>query len=95
MLGLPSTWLIGALALGLVATWGTMKIKHQAEVAASYEKGVNAGKAEASTATVAAATKTAEAEREATDSTPLPADKAAIIALCKQRASCRERGNLK
>lgn len=81
--------------LALVATWGTMKIKHQAEVAASYEKGVNAGKAEASTATVAAATKTAEAEREATENTPLVTDKTALIALCKARASCRDRGNIK
>ena len=95
MFGLPSTWLIGGLMLALAATWGTMKIKHASEVTASYEKGVNAGKAASSTATVAAATATAEAEREATESTPLVIDKAAIIALCKQRASCRERGNIK
>ena len=45
MFGLPSTWLIGGLMLARAATWGTMKIKHASEVTASYEKGVNAGKA--------------------------------------------------
>lgn len=44
------------------------------------------------TGTVAAAVETAKAEREAEAETPLPADKAAILDLCKRSASCRERG---
>ena len=43
---------------------------------------------------VKAAIETAAAERKAVEDTPLPADKAAVIELCKRRASCRERGKL-
>jgi hypothetical protein len=39
-----------------------------------------------------AANDIAKAAHEAEASTPLPADKAAILELCRRSASCRERG---
>lgn len=91
----PMIYLVIALGAALPATYGVLKVKHSWEMKAAYDKGVEVGKGFASTATVESATKTAAAERAATDETPLPADKAAIIALCKRSASCKERGTLK
>lgn len=88
-------WLVGVLTLALPATYGVMKIKSGFETRAAYDKGVEAGKGAASTATVDGALKTAAAERAAEAETPLLTDKAAIIAECKRSASCRERGTLK
>jgi hypothetical protein len=68
-----------------------MKVLEGQRVQAAYEKGVISGKGSASTATVASATETAAAERTAEEATPLPADKQAIVDLCRKSASCRER----
>lgn len=92
MPGSPLIWLCVALGLALPATYAVTKIKAAWEIQASYDKGVSAGKGMASASTVAAATETASAANEAEAATPLPADKKAIIELCRKSASCRERG---
>jgi mevalonate pyrophosphate decarboxylase len=94
MPGNPLLWLCVALGLALPATYGTLKVLEARRVQVAYDKGVEAGKGQASTATVTAATATAAAERQALEETPLTADKATIIARCKASASCRERGRL-
>lgn len=91
----PMVYLVIALGLALPATYGALKVKHSWEMKAAYDKGIEVGKSFASAATVASATKTAEAERAATDETPLPTDRADIIALCKRSASCKERRTVK
>jgi hypothetical protein len=88
-------WLLGISLMALPVTYGVTKLNGQREAKAAYEQGKSAGLGAASTATLAGATKTAEAERAAEAETPLPADRAAVIALCKRSASCRERGTLK
>lgn len=93
--GSPLIWVCVVLGLALPATFGTMKVLEAKRVQAAYDKGVTAGKGSASTATVAAATATAAAEREALETTPLPASKAEILERCKRSASCRERSTLK
>lgn len=93
--GSPLIWVCVVLGLALPATYGTMKVLEGFRVQAAYDKGVEAGKGSASTATVAAATETAAAEREAFETTPLPASKAEILERCKRSASCRERSTLK
>ena len=95
---MPGNPLIWMAVLGWIVAaggYGTMKVLEASRVQAAYDKGVTAGRGSASTATVAAATETAAAEREAIETTPLPADKAAIMDLCKRSASCRERSALK
>lgn len=93
--GSPLIWLCMVLGLALPATYGTMKVLEASRVQAAYDKGVAAGRSSASTATVAAATATAAAEREATETTPLPANRAEILDLCKRSTSCREKGTLR
>ncbi len=93
--GSPLIWAVVVLGLALPATYGVMKVKNAWEMQASYDKGVEAGKGAASAATVEAATKTAAAERQAVEETPLLPDKSAILAKCKTSASCRERGTIK
>jgi hypothetical protein len=81
-------WLVLVIA-GLVAViWvGRVKLEERkAEAARS-----NAFAAQ-STGTMAAAVANVTAANEAEASTPLPADKAAVLALCAKSASCRERG---
>lgn len=95
MLGAPSIWVIVALALGLAGSWGGWSLKNKWDIAASYKQGVSDGKASAAVEVVAAAKEIAAADREAEAATPLPADKAAIMELCKRRASCRERSAIK
>ena len=92
----PSIWLGGAVAACLALFVGGVAIKHRAQLAAAVETGKAIGTGETSKQTLDAATKTAEAEREATEEVgTVPADKAAIIALCKRSASCKERRTLK
>ena len=83
-----NVWLVLAIAgMGVVIWIGNGKLRERnAEAASSKAVATNA------TATVKAATATATAERAATDATPLPADKQAILDLCRKSASCRERG---
>jgi hypothetical protein len=81
-------WLMLVIAGLGVTIWIGRGILHERKAA------LEAAKAEAktSTATVAAAVETAKAAREAEEATPLPADMAAIVELCRKSASCRERG---
>ena len=91
----PTFWLIVMLGAAVPLTYGTMWLKQQWAVSVAYKEGKKDGAAEVTAKGVAAAGDTAAAIRDADATTPLPADKAAIVALCKQRASCRERGSLK
>lgn len=93
--GSPLVWLAlaGWLATGI--TYGVQEFQKGRQWRAAYDKGFGAGEAAASKSTVVAATETAKIEREVEESTPLPADRSAVIELCKRRASCRERGIVK
>jgi hypothetical protein len=95
MLGTPTVWLVaaGITAAGLFA--GGVAIRHNAQVTAARETGEATGAGKAATAALDAATKTAEAERQAAEEVGTVTDKAAIIELCKRSASCRERRTLK
>lgn len=95
MFGLPTTWLVGGVAACLALFLTHVHIKTNARVEGARNEGIAIGTGKTATATLEAATKTAAAERAAEAETPLPADKAAIIALCRRSASCRERGTLK
>lgn len=75
--------------------FGAVTIRHNAELKGARNEGIAIGTGKTATAALEAATKTADAERAAEAETPLPADKAAVIALCKRSASCRERSTLK
>lgn len=89
-----NAWLAIAIVLGAGGVWfANVSIKNQRQ--AAYEKGVDAGKGAASTATVVEALKTIDAGHKAEAETPLPSDKNDIIERCKRSASCRERGALK
>lgn len=92
--GSPLIWIAALGWLTAAGAYGFQKIKAIEAARAAYDTGYESGRASASAATVAAATATAAAEREAIDLTPLPASKAAIVELCRKRASCRERGKL-
>jgi hypothetical protein len=92
MFGLPVTWLAGAAAVCVGLFFGAVQLRHNAKLAAAHSTGVAVGKAESAATALASASKTAQAEREATEATPLPADKQAIIELCRKSASCRDRG---
>ncbi len=93
--GSPLLWLSVVLGLALPVTYGVTKIIAAREAKAAYAEGKQAGLGSASTATVASATKTAQAERAAEDATPLTAERSALIAACKATSSCRDRGTLK
>lgn len=93
--GSPLIWVAVVGWLAAAGTYGFQKLKQGQVWQTAYGQGVTAGKGSASTATVAAATETANAERQAFDTTPLPPSKAAIVDLCKRSASCREKGTLK
>jgi hypothetical protein len=84
-------WLIGAIIVGCTGFFAAYKVHEARKIAVAVE----AAKAEISAGALDAATKTAAAEREAFDTTPLPATKPEIVALCKRSASCRERSTLK
>ena len=88
----PQLYLILALAAALPATYGVMTVKRQIAVSHAYEVGKRVGEETVAAATTKAAREivTAQAEGEAA-AAPVPADKAAIIALCQKSASCRER----
>jgi len=79
--------LVALVGLCVAIYWGSI-IRDQRKQA--REKA--AAEAASAAATVQAATATAKAAQAAEASTPLPADKAAIIDLCRKSASCRERG---
>lgn len=93
--GSPMLWLVGILAIATPVTYGITKIRANMEAKAAYAEGKQAGLGAASTATVAGATKTAEAERAAEEAIPLTAERAELIKLCNRSASCRERGTAK
>jgi hypothetical protein len=84
-------WLLAAA----IAFGGVTYAAYQNHKAKMIAAAVEATKAKASADALAAVEKTAEAEREAIDLTPLPPDKSAILDLCKRSASCRERSTLK
>mgnify|MGYP001585293735 FL=1 len=90
--GSPLIWLCVVLGLALPATYGVLKVKSTWEVRAAYDKGVDAGKGQASVATVDAAKKTADAIRQADEEVFIRADRKAVYERCKRAASCRERG---
>jgi Sec-independent protein translocase protein TatA len=83
-----NVWLLVAIAGLIVVIWvGHGKLQERKAQLAKAE-----GQAQTATATVASATETAKAERQAEAETTLPADKQAILDLCRRSASCRERG---
>ena len=88
----PQVWLIAALFAAIPATYGVMKVKMHAVEIAAYNSGKKVGEETVAAATTKAAREivTAQAEGEAS-AAPVPADKAAIVALCQRSASCRER----
>lgn len=91
--GSPMLWLIGALTLALPVTYGVTKLNAAREAKASYAEGKQAGLGSASTQTVGAATKTAQAGREAEASVPpVSLDRAKRIEACKRDFACRDRG---
>jgi hypothetical protein len=81
--------------VALIGLGGVIYAGYKRHEARKIAAAVEATKATISAGALEAATKTAAAEREAIEATPLPESKAAVIALCKQRASCRERSALK
>jgi predicted negative regulator of RcsB-dependent stress response len=84
----PNVWLLVVIAgMGAVIYFGNQRLQERKAAAAKSE-----AIATGATDTVKAAVETAKAAQEAEASTPLPADKAAIIELCRKSASCRERG---
>jgi hypothetical protein len=87
----PIVWVAVAGWVLAVGTYGVQKVVQARQWQAAYDQGVTAGKASASAGAVSSANQTAAAERQATEATPLPADKAAIVELCRKSASCRER----
>ena len=88
----PQIYLILALVAALPATYGVMWVKRELAVKAAYTQGQSAGAGQTAAATTKAAGKTVAAVAEGEAATPsVPADKAAIIALCQRSASCRER----
>ncbi len=99
MLGFLSTPLaMLALAgwLSVAGTYGVMWVSREAAKASAYAAGHEAGYATVSAKGVEGAEKTARARLAAEAEIPaVPADKAALAALCKREASCRDRGNLK
>lgn len=84
-------WLIGVIVMACAGAGVAYKNHEAKKIAAA----VASTKAEISAGALDAATKTAAAEREAFDTTPLPATRPEIVALCKRSASCRERSTLK
>lgn len=95
MFGTPAVWLGGAMAVCIALFATHVVTRHAAEVKGARNEGIAIGTGASSTAALEAAAETAAAERAAEAETPLPADKLAIIALCKRSASCRERNLLK
>jgi hypothetical protein len=91
----PQLYLILALAAAVPVTYGTMWLKKEWAVSVAYKQGKADGESAVSAKGVASANDTVAAIRAAEAETPLPADKAAILALCKKRASCKERGTLR
>lgn len=91
----PLLWLAisGWLAVG--GTYVFEELRRGWDYKAALAEGRASGLAAASSAGVESANQTLTIIREAEAAMPVPADKAAIIALCKRSASCRERGQLK
>jgi hypothetical protein len=93
MFNTPVIWLAAAVLIS--AGLGGYAVKKNAEIGMARNEGIAIGTGEAATKTLEEAMATAEAERFAEETTPLPPDKTAIIALCKRSASCKERYTLK
>lgn len=93
---LPGSPLLWLAIVGLVsgpATYGVMKVQEARKWRLAYDQGVDAGNGLAATATVAAATDTARAEREAEAVVPpVPAKHEALVARCNRDRACRDRG---
>lgn len=84
----PNLWLLVVLIALCGVIWiGNGKLQERKAAAARSD-----AVATHSTETVKAAVETARIAHEVEASTPLPADKAAILELCRRSASCRERG---
>jgi hypothetical protein len=77
--------LIAGMGVVIYVGHGRLKASRAAEAGAKVI-------ATTATTTLRAANDIAKAAHEAEASTPLPADKAAILELCRRSASCRERG---
>lgn len=84
-------WLLGVAAVLLSGGFVAYKNHEAKKIAAA----VASTRAEISVGAVEAVSKTAAAEREALETTPIPASKAEILERCKRSASCRERNTLK
>lgn len=97
--GTPKLWLIGSVVACVALFLGASHLRYTATISAiskaSEAKGTATADARHASATVNAAAETAAAERAAEAEVQLPEDRAAIIALCKRSASCKERHTLK
>ena len=88
----PQIYLILALVAALPATYGIMTVKRQIAVSHAYAEGRKVGEETVAAAATARSREIVAAVAEGEASTPaVPADKAAIMALCQRSASCRER----
>lgn len=93
MLGTPTVWLAGALAICAALFVGNV-VQHM-EVKSARKEGVAIGTGEAATKTLVVATKAAEAAREAETEVPLDADREYYKKLCGKHASCKSRSKYK
>ena len=90
----PLLYLCMALGAALPVTYGVMAVKNTWAVSAAYKQGKVDGAGAASAAGIDSANQTVGIIRDAEETTPLVTG-AAIRELCKKRASCRERGQIK
>ena len=88
-------WLAVSGWLAVGGTYVFKEIQRGKDYRAAYVEGKAAGLGSASTAGAESANQTVTIIRDAEEATPLVAGDTAIRALCKTRASCRERGQIK
>ncbi len=93
--GSPLIWLAVSGWLAVAGTWGFKEFQAGRAWKAAYAEGKAAGLGSASSAGTESANQTVTIIRDAEEATPLVAGDTAIRALCKTRASCRERGQIK
>jgi hypothetical protein len=93
MPGNPMLWLCIILGLALPGVYGTMKVLEAKRVAAALTEGKRVGAAQVAAATAQKAQETVAKADEGEASAPVvPAEMAALKALCDRSASCRDRG---
>ena len=95
MLTHPLLWLAVSGWLAVGGTYVFKEIQRGKDYRAAYVEGKAAGLGSASTAGAESANQTVTIIRDAEEATPLVTGDTAIRDLCKRRASCRERGQIK